>query len=513
MGAWTPELLPEAGDSQHHTYSASGSAGWMACPGKIAMERGLKNESSSFADEGSAAHFLAAECLTKNLNPFDFRGRYIVCWEKEGDKDGQCWSEESVPYGAKERSRWEVSSDMAENMSLYCDRVREIAKGHTLLVEQRVEFGPLIGLEGAFGTSDVIVIAKDGSWIEIDDLKYGFKAVYATNNPQMQLYTLGVLNDFEHLIDASKLREIRMRILQPRIHNFSDWATDLNGISEFADRAQQAIELSEEAIATWPAAKMSESGINYWYDKYLNPTAKGCEWCLAKADCPALLKANLVEVAHLLPATVDGLPEYFDDQMPVDAVVEQLPPETLIEEGMKRIPHISFAELERLYKAIPMMETWIEAVQARMFHDMMQGYKAGGYKLVKGKAGHRKWADKQVVETLAKDTMRLKTDELYDKEIKSPTALEKVLKTRPRLWKKLESHIVRSEAKISVAPMDDKRESLDPYNEKLNALPEYDEEVSVKTILRDFGPTIQAAIEKLGGKLPPDTENDFSDLC
>ena len=63
------------------------------------------------------------------------------------------------------------------------------------------------------------------------------------------------------------------------------------------------------------------------------------------------------------------------------------------------------------------------------------------------------------------------------------------------------------------SPMDDKRESLDPYNEKLNALPEYDEDVSVKTILRDFGPTIRAAIEKLGGKLPPDTENDFSDLC
>ena len=507
MATWTPELLPEADVEQHHLYSASGSEGWLSCAGKITMEEGIKNTFSSAADEGSAAHFLAAECLTKNLNPFSFQGRTIICWEKAGERDGQCFGEESIPYGAKERSRWEVSSDMAENIKLFVARVQEIAEGHTLLVEQRVEFGPMIGLEGAFGTSDVIVIANDGSWVAIIDLKYGYKFVYATNNSQMQLYTLGVLNDYEELIDASKLQELRMHIMQPRIHNFSEWKTDLDGISEFADKAQAAIEKSEQARSEWSEAKLTVMGINAWYDKYLNPTTKGCEWCRAKGDCPALLASNLEGIAKLLPATADGLPDYDDDER----LIARMPPEVLIEEGLKRIPHLSFAEVEKLYKALPMMDTWKEAIEARMYFDMLQGHKAREYKLVKGREGNRKWADKQKVETFAKDTMRLKVDELYDKEIKSVASLEKVLKDKPKLWKKLESHISRSEGKITVAPMDDKRESLDPYNESLNALPEYDEEVSVKTILRDFAPVINAAIAKLGG--PETTIEIDSDLC
>ena len=505
MAEFTKQQLVE--DIQHHLYGASGAEGYMNCAGKITMEEGIKNTSSAAADEGSAAHFLAAECLIKVLNPFDFRGRYIVCWEREGERDGQCFGEESLPYGAKERSKWEVTSEMAENVALFCAKVRELAKGHKLLVEQRVHFGPMIGLEGAFGTSDVIIIANDGSWVAIIDLKYGYRHVYATKNAQMQLYTLGVLNDYEALIDAAKLQELRMYIMQPRIHNFSQWNTDLDGISDFADKAQAAIARSEEARSEWPEAKLTVMGINAWYDKYLNPTAKGCEWCRAKGDCPALLTANLYPIVEISKATSDGLPSYDDE----GEEVLQIAPEVAIEEGLKRIPHLSFSELERFYVAIPMMETWIEAIQTRMYHDMLQGHKAREYKLVKGRDGNRKWSDKQKVEALAKDTMRLKVDELYDKEVKSVASLEKVLKDRPKLWKKLESHISRSEGKITVAPMDDKRESLDPYNESLNALPEYDEEVSVKTILRDFAPVINAAIAQLGGHKAV-TETD-SDLC
>lgn len=178
---------------QHHKYSASGSEGWMTCAGKLVMEEGIKEEYSPYADEGSAAHFLAATCLLQNKKVKDFLGREIICWTKEGERDGQCFSDEVLPENATERSRWQVTRDMVEHIQFYCDTVRKMAVGGTLLVEQRVVFGDAIGLPGAFGTSDVIIVSSDGSKLTICDLKYGHNEVSAIENTQMQLYALGAL--------------------------------------------------------------------------------------------------------------------------------------------------------------------------------------------------------------------------------------------------------------------------------------------------------------------------------
>src|SRR5574343_1107723 len=97
---------------QHHPYSASGAEGWLNCAGKRAMEQGIPDSYSPYADEGSAAHFLGAECLAFGQNPIDFMGRTIICWEKAGDRDGQCFTDQPLPDGATERSRWLVTQEM-----------------------------------------------------------------------------------------------------------------------------------------------------------------------------------------------------------------------------------------------------------------------------------------------------------------------------------------------------------------------------------------------------------------
>ena len=244
---------------QHHEYSASGFEGPFNCSGIKVMERGLKDTYSPYADDGSASHFLAAECLINNTKPLSYLGRFIICWEKEGERDGQCFADEPLPEGAIQRSKWEVDANRVEHIIEYVRRIRLRAKGHTLLVEQRVEFGAAVGLEGAFGTSDTIIIASDSSWIYIGDLKYGFGHVYAKNNTQLMLYALGVINDFKDLlIDLKKLKEIRFEILQPRIHNFSEWACTLPELTEFAGKAQVAIERCEEAKREWEVAKLAQ---------------------------------------------------------------------------------------------------------------------------------------------------------------------------------------------------------------------------------------------------------------
>lgn len=179
---------------QHHKYSASGSSGWMHCAGKITMEQGIPDRSSSAADEGSAAHFLASHCLMTGKEPKEYLHHGIICWEKPGEFDGQMFFGEDLPEGAKERSTWKIDREMVDCIGDYCDYVRKLSKGGQLLVEQRVEFGKPIGLPGAFGTSDAIILSRDGAELIVVDLKYGYSEVSAKENPQMMLYALGALN-------------------------------------------------------------------------------------------------------------------------------------------------------------------------------------------------------------------------------------------------------------------------------------------------------------------------------
>lgn len=190
--------------AQHHRYGASGASGWMTCAGKLVMEQDIPETYSPYADEGSAAHFLAAECLLNNRSPESYHHFGIVCWEKAGDRDGQCFHGNPLPEGATERSLWKIDQAMVDYITKYVDYVRKLAEGGTLLVEQRVHFGNIIGVPGAFGTTDTAILSSDGTELIIVDLKYGYKEVSAEANPQMQLYSLGVLDfPLEKPVDES----------------------------------------------------------------------------------------------------------------------------------------------------------------------------------------------------------------------------------------------------------------------------------------------------------------------
>ena len=51
----------------------------MTCPGSVALTKDLKDEGSKFAEEGTAAHFLASEVLERpGLEVQTFAGQKIV---------------------------------------------------------------------------------------------------------------------------------------------------------------------------------------------------------------------------------------------------------------------------------------------------------------------------------------------------------------------------------------------------------------------------------------------------
>lgn len=379
--------------SAHASLSPSGAHRWMACPGSVALEATYPDESSVFAAEGTLAHDIASQCLTEGKHPTDFIGRVF-------EVDGFTFMADKT---------------MADHVDDYMRLVREYAEGGELLVERRVGIGHLTGEEGAGGTSDAIIIKGDE--IMVVDLKYGMGVrVDAGNNPQLMMYALGALNDYDVLGD---FKTVTMVIHQPRMNHVSEYSIPVEELLKFADDVRDAAERTR------------------WDDADLVPGEKQCRFCKAKASCFAL-RAEVAETVNAAP-----LSDFAD----------LIPQEINMETSDNYLP-VAMSKVE-------MIEQWCKAVRAETERRLLAGQSVTGYKLVEGRQGNREWKDPQAVEEMFKKTFRMRDDQAYDFKLISPTKAEKLFKENPKRWANLQEQITRSEGKPSVAPATDKRPALD----------------------------------------------------
>ncbi len=398
--------------AEHALLSPSGAEGWLNCPGKLAMERDIPATGSDFADEGTAAHFLASECLMHNADPAAYLNKALVVTE-----DGARWHQGEV--GA----RYLVDGDMVGPVRKYVQIVQQYAQLGTLMVEQRVPIGHITGEDGAEGTADAVVLTDDGEIIVID-LKYGRGVeVSAHDNSQLKLYALGA---YEANSLVADFHHVRLVVCQPRITEApSEWDTTLEALIAFGQIAK---------AAAFHALQVLNTELPGAYIHHLRDGDAQCRWCRAKAICPKLRGT----VALVTSAD-------FDDLTQTELVVDQGP-----------------ELLGRCMAKVDLIESWCKAVRAEVERNLLQGVPVPGYKLVEGRRGARKWANEAEAETLLK-SMRLKLEEMYDLSLISPTTAEKLQKAGtigPRQWLKITAMVTQSEGKASVAPASDKRPAL-----------------------------------------------------
>lgn len=248
--------------NKHALLSASSAYRWLACPPSALLSAKYEDTSSSYAQEGTAAHALAEYKVLKAL------GR------KADDPT------ENLDY---------FNEEMDEATDAYAgyvlEQVAEAKKATTdpiVLVEQRVDFSTYV--PDGFGTADALIIADDK--LSITDLKYGRGVlVEADHNPQLMCYALGAYEMFSALYD---IETVSMTIFQPRRDNVSVFEMKASDLLDWAENTlKPKAELAAEAKGDFTAGEH-------------------CRFCKAKADCRARAEVNLALARYdfALPPTL-----------------------------------------------------------------------------------------------------------------------------------------------------------------------------------------------------------------
>jgi hypothetical protein len=219
---------------EHASLSPSSAHRWINCPGSIRLCADLDSASSSFAEEGTFAHVVAAACLEQHQQALEFLG----------ETDG----------------KHEVNVEMADYLQLYLDVVHSI-EGPTA-IETRV----YTNHREVHGTADAIVDGGDD--LHVIDLKYGAGIwVEVEENPQLMIYALGALNETD-----AEYEKVTMHVVQPR----------------HSDPIHRSFTMTVEELVFWDDNVLTPAVRNTKRSDAKLSAGDHCRFCDAKPHCPAL---------------------------------------------------------------------------------------------------------------------------------------------------------------------------------------------------------------------------------
>lgn len=392
---------------QHAALSPSSAHRWLKCPASIrAIEQlpKVKDESSSYAHEGTLAHALA-----------EIEGRYHFdqITHKEYTQQFEAWR-------LSANLDLDTLGEMKQYIRGYIEFVEnQMAQYMTakVMFEQRLNSGVL---GEVWGTSDVVIIGITDDMevvVEIIDLKYGAgHPVHPENNEQEMLYALGALDTYGRDHPVGPCKVMVLSIYQPRV---------FGGINSWAITVEELRKWRREVVI--PTAKIALGD-----SAPFGPSEEACMWCPVAGDCTARAKKL---------AGDDFSAPYVDVLRP-----DLLQPE----------------ELSTILHRLPDIRKWATAVEEAAYRRVVTDKEeVPGWKAVRS-GGRRKIVDPDAaIELLAEASDKYDADDFRKPaEIKNLGDLEKMVgkKGLPTILGEL---LVKGEGTISIVPEDDDRPEWD----------------------------------------------------
>ena len=387
-------------EKKHAVLSPSSSQRWLMCPASVALSKGMPNESSAFAQEGTIAHEFAEQAA-------------LLVKDKA--------------YDVATLALMVADEEMRDAVDFYARTVAGIAGAEWSLfeVECGLSLDSITGEENSNGTADCLIVT--GTTLHVVDFKYGRGVkVEAERNTQLAIYALAAMDYYGGF---HPIENVVMHIVQPRLNHYAKWEVTAAQLTYFrnavAERAELATKLYDDPSLV--------------RDEHFDSDCSVCQFCLAKSKCPKF-------TAHTANAITAAFPDLAEQKAIENVLVVPSDP----------------VNLAKAYGAIDALELWIKTVRETMHRRLNAGEKIEGYKLVTGRPGNRKWKDEKAAEALMKK-MRVREPEMYEKKLISPTKAERLTKTEaigPRQWKQLEELIERPEGKPAVALETDPRPAI-----------------------------------------------------
>lgn len=398
--------MPEAEQQQHQhaKYSPSKLPRIIACPASALYESPVDQAatSSSYADEGTLAHALMAECLDNGI--------YIPTPALTG--------------------KYQLTKSVLDAIQFSLDYAYSLKQSYIQrgvdvydLVEQKVSLAGFVPstnceqLNDVAGTLDYALVA--GDTLHIVDWKFGAGIEVYPDTPQLLAYALGKIAIPER---ALRYRTVHCTIVQPRITTDEHVKTHI---------------ISMEDLLLWLHLTLVPAliSINSKHPIF-KPSVSTCRWCPIKNSCAAR-KASAAQVAAQVFALHDMLPS----ESPSENSTEPDPDDLTV-----------------LLDKAPILRQYLDDLEDYVRGLLLSGRAVPGYKLVSGRST-RQWANEQQ----AKDWCFSRGYDEYKMstlKFASPAQAEKILPKALVKDPEFLNLIVKPEGKPTLVKETDKRPAL-----------------------------------------------------
>ena len=367
--------------NDHALLSASSSHRWLNCNPSARLEREFADRETTAAAEGTAAHALAEHKLKRRLKLRSERPVSVY----DTDEMETC------------------TDDYADFVMEQVTKERRRDPDTQVFIEQRLDFSCYVP-EG-YGTGDCLIVSRGR--IHIIDLKFGQGLlVDSEENPQMMLYALAALNQYE---EQYQIKKVKLTIFQPRRDNVSTWETTVAKLKKWA---------TKDLV---PKAQRAFKGEGEYCPG---------EWCIF---CKAAVKCRARA----------------DDKL------------RLAQSEFKMPPLLTDAEIESVLAKLPDIKKWADEIQEYALAKALAGKEWTGFKLVEGRSV-RKFTDERAVVKAANEAGY---HDIYKQTLISLTEMEKLM-GKAEFSKVLGALVTKPQGKPTLVPDTDKRQAISVSNPK-----------------------------------------------